>query len=391
MIDFMVPDECLRLRERVEAFVRDEVIPRENDPRQDGHGPSDALRIELVGLARAQGLLSPHAPAEYGGLGLDHRGQAIVFEAAGYSLLGPLALNIQAPDEGNSNLLYKVGTREQKERWLRPLVAGEIRTVFTMTEPDDGAGADPSLMKTEARADGDDFVINGRKWLITGVPGASLNIVMARTFDRAGSDIGASMFLVDIDAPGFRIVRQLDTIDAVSPGGHAEVDFKDVRVPASAVLGELGQGFRNAQVRLAPARLTHCMRWLGAARRAHDIAVAYARRRHAFGRLIGEHQGVGFMLADNEIDIETSRLAVWHAAWLLDQGGRATAETSRCKVYCSEALSRVVDRSLQVLGGMGITTDTVVQRIYREIRTFRLYDGPSEVHRHALARRIVSA
>jgi len=391
MIDFSLPEEWVQLRHRVEAFVRDEVIPRENDPRQDGHGPSDALRMELVGLARAQGLLSPHAPAEYGGLGLDHRGQAIVFEAAGYSLLGPLALNIQAPDEGNSNLLHKVGTREQKERWLRPLVAGEIRTVFTMTEPDDGAGADPSLMKTEARADGDDFVINGRKWLITGVPGASLNIVMARTFDRAGSDIGASMFLVDIDAPGFRVVRQLDTIDAVSPGGHAEVDFKDVRVPASAVLGELGQGFRNAQVRLAPARLTHCMRWLGAARRAHDIAVAYARRRQAFGRLIGEHQGVGFMLADNEIDIETSRLAVWHAAWLLDQGQRAAAETSRCKVYCSEALSRVVDRSLQVLGGMGITTDTVVQRIYREIRPFRLYDGPSEVHRHALARRIVSA
>jgi acyl-CoA dehydrogenase len=391
MIDFSLPEEWVQLSHRVEAFVRDEVIPRENDPRQDGHGPSDALRVELVGLARAQGLLSPHAPAEYGGLGLDHRGQAIVFEAAGYSLLGPLALNIQAPDEGNSNLLHKVGTREQKERWLRPLVAGEIRTVFTMTEPDDGAGADPSLMKTEARADGDDFVINGRKWLITGVPGASLNIVMARTFDRAGSDIGASMFLVDIDAAGFRVVRQLDTIDAVSPGGHAEVDFKDVRVPASAVLGELGQGFRNAQVRLAPARLTHCMRWLGAARRAHDIAVAYARRRQAFGRLIGEHQGVGFMLADNEIDIETSRLAVWHAAWLLDQGGRASAETSRCKVYCSEALSRVVDRSLQVLGGMGITTDTVVQRIYREIRPFRLYDGPSEVHRHALARRIVSA
>jgi acyl-CoA dehydrogenase len=222
------------------------------------------------------------------------------------------------------------------------------------------------------------------------VPGASLNIVMARTFDRAGSDIGASMFLVDIDAPGFRIVRQLDTIDAVSPGGHAEVEFNDVRVSATAVLGELGQGFRNAQVRLAPARLTHCMRWLGAARRAHDIAVDYARRRHAFGRLIGEHQGVGFMLADNEIDIETSRLAVWHAAWLLDQGQRAAAQTSRCKVYCSEALSRVVDRSLQVLGGMGITTDTVVQRIYREIRPFRLYDGPSEVHRHALARRIVS-
>ena len=391
MIDFSLPAEHLALRDRVTAFVRDEVIPREGDPRQDAHGPSDELRLELVGLARAAGLLSPHAPVAWGGLGLDHRGMAVVFEAAGYSLLGPLALNIQAPDEGNANLLNKVGTEAQKERWLRPLVAGEIRTVFSMTEPADGAGADPSLLKTAARADGDDFVIDGRKWLITGVPGAALNIVMARTFDAMGSDIGASMFLVDIDAPGFRVVRQLDTIDSVSPGGHAVVDFEQVRVPRSALLGELGQGLRNAQVRLGPARLTHCMRWLGAARRAHDVAVDYARRRHAFGRLIGEHQGVGFQLADNEIELHCARLAVWQAAWLLDQGLHARTETSQCKVFCSEALSRVVDRSLQVLGGLGITADTVVQRIYREIRPFRIYDGPSEVHRHALARRIVGA
>lgn len=389
MIDFSLPREHVELRDRVTAFIRDEVISRESDPRQDAHGPSDELRLELVGLARAAGLLSPHGPSEWGGLGLDHRGMAVVFEAAGYSLLGPLALNIQAPDEGNANLLNKIATAAQKERWLRPLVAGTIRTVFSMTEPDDGAGADPSLLKTVAHADGDDFVIDGCKWLITGVPGAALNIVMARTFDAAGTDIGASMFLVDIDAPGFRVVRQLDTIDAVSPGGHAVVAFEGVRVPRTAVLGELGQGLRNAQVRLGPARLTHCMRWLGAARRAHDVAVDYARRRHAFGKLIGEHQGVGFQLADNEIELHAARLAVWHAAWLLDQGQHARTETSQCKVFCSEALSRVVDRSLQILGGMGITADTVVQRIYREIRPFRIYDGPSEVHRHALARRIV--
>jgi acyl-CoA dehydrogenase len=389
MIDFSLTAQQTELRDRVTQFVREQVIPRENDARQDAHGPSDALRRELVALARAEGLLSPHAPAEYGGLGLDHRGMAVFFEAAGYSLLGPLAFNIQAPDEGNTNLLHRVGTPEQKERWLRPLVAGEIRSVFSMTEPDDGAGADPSLMKTTARADGSDFVIDGRKWLITGVAGAALNIVMARTFDAAGADIGATMFLVPIDAPGFTLVRQLDTIDAISPGGHSVVDFRDVRVPREAVLGEIGQGFRNAQVRLGPARLTHCMRWLGAARRAHDVAVDYARRRHAFGRLIGEHQGVGFMLADNEMELAHCRLAVWHAAWLLDQGEHARTETSQCKVFCSEALGRVVDRSLQVLGGTGITADTVVQRIYREIRPFRIYDGPSEVHRFALARRIV--
>lgn len=390
MIDFDVPQADLELRERVTSFVRDLVIPREDDPRQTPHGPSDELRRELVGLARAQGLLSPHAPVDFGGLGLDHRGMAVFFEAAGYSLLGPLAFNIQAPDEGNTNLLHRVATREQKDRWLRPLVAGDIRTVFCMTEPDDGAGSDPSLLKTEARADGEDFVITGRKWLITGVPGAALIIVMARTFDHDGQDVGATMFLVEREAPGFSIVRMLDTIDAISPGGHAEVYFDHVRVNRGAILGEIGQGLRNAQVRLAPARLTHCMRWLGAAQRAHDIAVGYARSRHAFGRRIGEHQGVGFMLADNEIELRYARFGVWHAAWLLDQGKQARTETSQCKVFCSEALSRVVDRSLQVLGGLGITADTVVQRIYREIRPFRIYDGPSEVHRHALARRIVN-
>jgi len=391
MIDFAPTPQQAELRQRVTRFVREHVIPRENDARQTAHGPSDDLRCELVALARSDGLLSPHAPVEYGGLGLDHRGMAVFFEAAGYSLLGPLAFNIQAPDEGNTNLLHKVANAEQKERWLRPLVAGDIRTVFSMTEPDDGAGADPSLLKTTARADGDGgVVIDGRKWLITGVPGAALNIVMARTIDAAGTDVGATMFLVPIDAPGFEVVRVLDTIDAVSPGGHAVVDFRGVRVPASAVLGEIGQGFRNAQVRLGPARLTHCMRWLGAARRAHDVAVDYARRRHAFGRLIGEHEGVGYMLADNEMDLLHCRLAVWHAAWQLDEGRHARTETSQCKVFCSEALSRVVDRSLQVLGGLGITTDTVVQRIYREIRPFRIYDGPSEVHRFALARRIVA-
>jgi acyl-CoA dehydrogenase len=340
----------------------------------------------MVQMAREAKLLSPHGPREWGGLGLDHRGMAVVFEAAGWSPLGPLALNIQAPDEGNTNLLNKVATPAQKERWLGPLVRGEIRTVFSMTEPDGGAGSDPMLMKTTARAVGDDFIINGRKWLITGAPGAAINIVMARTEDAGGRDLGATMFFVDMDAPGFSIKRILNTMDSNSPGGHAEVEFHDVRVSRDRVLGEVGKGFRYAQIRLAPARLTHCMRWLGAARRCHAIALEYARHRQAFGRAIGEHQGVGFMLADNEIDINLCRLAIWHAAWLLDQHEQARQETSMYKVYCSEALGRVVDRSLQVLGGMGITDDTVVERIYRDIRAFRIYDGPSEVHRFAIAR-----
>lgn len=391
MISFEVPSEVAALRDRVDVFIRDKIVPLENDPRQGPHGPSEPLRRELLDLAREHGLLSPHAPKEYGGMGLDHRGMAVVFEAAGWSTLGPLALNIQAPDEGNVNLLNVVGTPEQKERWLGPLVRGEIRTVFSMTETvTDGAGADPSLLQTVAQQDGDGFRISGRKYMISGVPGAHLNIVMARTVDRQGTDLGATMFLVDMDARGFRIDRMLDTIDTNTPGGHAEVSFDEVRVASDRVLGRIGQGFRNAQVRLAPARLTHCMRWLGAAKRCHAIALEHAGRRHSFGKTLGEHQGVGFMLADNEIDLHLSRLSTWHAAWLLDQHEQARDETSMTKVLCSEALSRVVDRSLQILGSIGITRDTVVERTFRDIRPFRIYDGPSEVHRHALARRLMS-
>ena len=390
MIDFEIPRELAELRDQVEDFIGNKIIPYENDNRQTAHGPSEELRRELVELSRTAGLLSPHGPKEFGGLGLDHCGMAVVFEAAGWSTLGPLALNIQAPDEGNVNLLNVVATHEQKARWLAPLVRGEIRSVFSMTETvTDGAGSDPSLLQTTAQQVPDGFVINGRKWMITGVPEASINIVMARTLDVRGADLGATMFLVDMNAPGFRVHRMLDTIDTNSPGGHAEVSFRDVHVTWDRVLGQIGEGFRNAQVRLGPARLTHCMRWLGAARRCHAIAAEYAGRRHSFGRTIGEHQGVGFMLADNEIEMHLARLTIWHAAWLLDHADHARDETSMAKIFCSEALGRVVDRSLQILGSIGITRDTVVERIYRDIRPFRIYDGPSEVHRQALARRII--
>lgn len=390
MIDFELPSDLVDLRDRVDSFIKEKIVPLENDPRQTPHGPTEDLRRELVGLGRAAGLLSPHAPKEYGGLGLDHRGMAVIFETAGWSTFGPLALNIQAPDEGNVNLLNVVATPEQKAWLLPPLVRGEIRTVFTMTETaTDGAGADPSLLKTTAQEDADGFLINGKKYMISGVPNADINIVMARTIDIQGRDLGASMFFVPIDAPGFKLDRMLDTIDTNTPGGHAEVSFENVRVRHDAVLGQLGQGFRNAQVRLGPARLTHCMRWLGAANRCHAIAVEHASRRHSFGKTIGEHQGVGFMLADNEIDLHLSRLTIWQAAWLLDKHDQARDETSMSKVFCSEALGRVVDRSMQILGSIGITRDTVIERIYRDIRPFRIYDGPSEVHRHVIARRVL--
>jgi acyl-CoA dehydrogenase len=244
-----------------------------------------------------------------------------------------------------------------------------------------GAGADPNLLRTEARRDGDSYVVNGRKWLITGAQGAAFAIIMAR------SEEGATMLLSDMTAPGIRIERILDTIDQGFAGGHAVLRFEDLRVPTHNVLGAPGEGFKYAQVRLAPARLTHCMRWLGAAGRAHDIAKRYAATRQAFGKALGEHEGVGFMLADNEIDMHQCRLAIWHCAWLLDQGHSAGSASSMAKVICSEALFRVADRCVQILGGLGVTQDTVVERIFREIRAFRIYDGPSETHRWALARR----
>jgi acyl-CoA dehydrogenase len=391
MIDFSPPDELLALRDKVATFVRNEIVPMEKDPRQGPHGPEESLRLDLVGKARDAGLLSPHAPAKWGGLGLDNIGNALVFEAACYSPLGALALNIQAPDEGNVHLLDKVATDAQKERWLRPLAEGRIRTVFHMTEPDGGAGSDPSLMKTVAKDEGDAYVINGRKWLISGIgaPGVGLNIIMAKTLSASGEDLGASMFLLDGEVPGMEIVRTLDTMDSNTVGAHCEVTYDDVRVPKDQLLGEPGKGFRYAQIRLAPARLTHCMRWLGQAVRCHEIAVEYARTRMAFGKPIGEHEGVGFQLADNETDLHLARLATWHCAWVLDQGQKGRRESSLAKVFVSEALCRVVDRCVQVLGGLGITADTVVEQTYRDIRAFRIYDGPSEVHRWAQARDIM--
>ncbi|MBD3759659.1 acyl-CoA dehydrogenase family protein [Rhizorhabdus sp.] len=389
-MDFSLTPSLVALQKRTRTFVNDIVIPRERDPRRAQHGPSDDLRRELVGHARDAGLLSPQLPRELGGLGLSYVEKAVVFEAAGYSMLGPVALNCAAPDEGNMHLLDAVATPEQKERWLRPMAAGETRSCFCMTEPHPGAGSDPSLMKTTAVKDGDDFVINGRKWLITGADGAAFTIIMARTIID-GEDVGATMFVADLPTSGFRIDRELVTLDSSFTGGHAEILLENVRVPASDILGQIGQGFRNAQVRLVPARLTHCMRWLGAARRAHDIAADYARKREAFGAVIAAHQGIGFMLADNEIDLHTARIGIWHTAWLLDQGERAGLESSMLKVYCSEAVWRVVDRCVQVLGGMGVTGDTEVERIFRDIRAFRIYDGPSEVHRWNIARKLNKA
>lgn len=385
-MDFSLTATQLELQERTRHFIAEKIIPLEGDPRATSHGPTEAFREELVGLAREAGLLTPHASLDMGGLALSHLDKAIVFEEAGYSTLGPTAMNIHAPDEGNIHLMEMVATAEQKERWLRPQVQGLTRSCFAMTEPQPGAGADPSMMLTTAVQDGDHYIINGTKWFITGALGATYVIIMAKMEDGS-----ATMFLSDMSREGISVTRQMDAMDSCFTGGHCVMTFTNVRIPATDVLGEVGRGFKYAQVRLAPARLTHCMRWLGQARRAHDIATEYARTRQAFGRILGKHEGVGFMLADNDMDIQTCRLHIAHTAWMLDQGHACNFESSRAKVTCSEAEWRVIDRCVQMLGGQGVTGETIVMRIFLDMRGFRIYDGPSEVHRWSMARKIIDA
>jgi acyl-CoA dehydrogenase len=367
---------------RVEAFVRDVVVPYENDPRRDDHGPSDELVAELREKARAAGVLTPHILPD--GSHLSQRETATVLKASGLSPLGPVAVNTAAPDEGNMYLLGKVGSPEMKERFLKPMVEGRARSAFLMTEPavEGGAGSDPSMMQTTAVQDGNHWVINGRKAFITGARGAKVGIIMAK------STAGACMFLVDLPDPAIRIDRVLNTIDSSMPGGHAILTIDNLRVPADQMLGQNGEGFKYAQVRLSPARLSHCMRWFGAARRANDIATAYAVRRQAFGKPLIDHEGVGFMLADNLIDLKQAELMIDWCADVLDTGVLGTTESSMAKVAVSEALFRVADRCVQTMGGTGVSGDTIVEQVFREIRAFRIYDGPTEVHKWSLARKI---
>ena len=389
MIDFTIPENIQKLKESTEKFIYNSVIPMEKDSRQDKHGPHDELRQELNLKAKKVGLLSPSVGKKWGGLGLDMRGMSVIFEASGYSLLGPQAMNCSAPDEGNMHLLEVVANKKQKEKWLKPLAMAKIRSCFSMTEPSPGAGSDPTMLKTVAKKTKNGWVINGEKWFITGFNGAKLNIIMAKTSKKIEKGIGATMFLVDNENPAIIKLRTQNSIESSFAGGHCQIKFKNLEVGNDQVLGKVGEGYKYAQIRLAPARLTHCMRWLGAAQRAHDIATSYASSRYAFGKKIGDHGGLAFQLADSEIDMHLSRLFIYHTAWLLDNGNEARNESSMSKTFCSEAAFRIVDRSMQALGGMGITDDTIVERLFREIRPFRIYDGPSEVHRWAIAKRLM--
>jgi acyl-CoA dehydrogenase len=388
-VSFDVDAGVAAIARRTAELVRDVVIPEERACGGSVHDAPEPLRQRLQAAARDAGVFAPHVATRWGGLGLDLRGQAVVFEEAGYSLLGPLALNCAAPDEGNTHLLAVVASEEQKERYLRPLAAGEVRSCFAMTEPAPGAGSDPRALSTTATRAPGGWRIDGRKWFISGADGAGFAICMARTSGSPGDPGGATMFLVDAGTPGMKLVRNLETLDEGLFGGHSELIFDGCFVGDEQVLGEVDAGFRYAQVRLGPARLTHCMRWLGAARRARDLALERAATRSAFGRPLAELGMVQQLLADNEIDIEASRALLWRACWELDQGRPGAQHTSITKTFVSEAVNRVVDRAVQVCGALGISADLPLSRLLREVRPFRIYDGPSETHRWAIARRAV--
>ncbi len=388
MIDFEIPSDLATQRDEIRAFVAEQIVPFERDPRLTRHGPNEELRTEMVALARKAGLLTFQAPRRFGGREPSHCEQAVLYEAAGWSTLGPVALNCAAPDEGNMFILGKIANEQQAEEFLVPVIDGRQRSVFAMTEPG-GAGSDPDQLKTEAVFDVEQYVINGRKWLITGANGARTWIVMARVAPNAHGPAGPTLFLCDGRTPGIELERVMDTMDRNYVEGHGVVRFDNLTLPASAVLGEVGQALRYAQMRLAPARLTHCMRWLGAAARAQSIAIEHARTRTAFGKPLAEHEGVSFMLADNEIALQQSRLAIWWACWTLDRGAKGRHESSMVKAVVSEDLFKVADRCVQVLGGMGISDETPVGMIFSDMRAFRLYDGPTEVHKYAIARQVL--
>lgn len=375
------PRELDALVRRVEDFIRDLVIPAEPAP---GQYLDRTSRDTLRAAAREAGVYAPHVPAEWGGLGLPMSQWPRVFEAAGYSPIGAVALNCMAPDEGNMHMLGQIASEDQKREYLAPLATGQYNSSFGMTEPHPGTGSDPSQLSTTAERIATGWIINGEKRFSSGANTASFMIAMARTGDEGQ----ATMFLVPMETPGIKVTRQINTIDRIIGGGHPHVELNGVEVPDSAVLGEPHRGLEYAQVRLGPARLTHCMRWLGLATRAQDIALDRAREREVFGAKL-EEQGIAQeLLAQSEIDIETSRSLIYRTAHMLEDDFReGTKLSSIAKVHCSEAVHRIVDRAVQLCGGDGVSDGLPLAQYANEIRPFRIYDGSTETHKWAIAKR----
>ncbi|HJH13211.1 MAG TPA: acyl-CoA dehydrogenase family protein [Brevibacterium ravenspurgense] len=377
-----------QLRQKIRSFVREQIIPAEPRPGET-LAPEDLQRLKDA--AGREGILSVHVSEEYGGAGVPLRDWPILFQEAGYSPIGPAVLNIMAPDEGNMHMLSLVANEEQKDRYLRPLAAGQVRSSFAMTEPHPGAGSDPNSLTSSAEFKDGGWVLNGHKRFISGAREASFFIVMMRTPAHGDSPEGATMFFVDADNPGVRVGEPIHTVDTTIAGGHPHVYFENCRVDSSAVIGEVGRGFEYAQVRLGPARLTHCMRWLGLARRSLDIALDRAEQREIFGGKLYRLGLAQELIAQCEIDIETSAALIEKTARMLEEDEAVGRNLSSiAKVYVSEAVYRVIDRCVQICGGDGVSDGLPLIQYLNEVRPFRIYDGSTETHKFAISRRASS-
>ncbi|MFW6447914.1 MAG: acyl-CoA dehydrogenase family protein [Halobacteriota archaeon] len=385
-MDYPDSDRAREVGAAVRAFVDESVVPIEREHL--GSGPIDPTVIdELREEARSRGIYAPQLPEAHGGLGLDFRDALPAFEAAGRSLLGPAAIRVDAPDEGNMHTLELVGTDEQKERWLRPLVAGEIASGFSMTEPAPGAGSDPKMIQTTAERDGDGWVIDGHKWWTSNGSIADVLLVLARTDPEAHPYAGCSIFLVPADAPGVEVVRDIPHLGGSFIGSsHAEILYDGVRVPPENLLGEENDGFAIAQRRLGPARLTHCMRFSGMAERALDIAKAYLTEREAFGSALADKQALRFAIADAETRLHAARTTIRHAADAIAAGEEARVPVSMAKVFTANVAQDAVDLAVQYCGGNGIGKDLPLADFYENVRSFRIVDGADEVHKRVIAR-----
>jgi len=385
-MDFTLSPETEDIRRRVRAFIAEHVLPLESDPANFAdHENIPHDRLEPVrAKAKAVGLWAPQTPKELGGMGLPIVAWAAVYEEAARSIFGPLAINCMAPDDGNMNLLAKVGTPAQKEWFLKPIVEGKVRSSFAMTEPHPGSGSDPGMMLTRAEKRNDRYIIRGRKWFITGADGAANFILLARTSDDPRR--GLTAFLYHKDQPGWRIRRRIPIMGPEEHGGHCEIEFDGLEVPQENVLMEEGDGLRITQIRLGPARLTHCMRWLGFAKRCVEIAQEYVSKREGFGIKLADRESVQIKLGDIAHQIEIGRLLTMKAAWALDQGSRARKEVSMAKIQVAQSLHNAADTAIQLNGARGYSKDTILEWIYRYARSARLVDGADEVHKMVLAR-----
>lgn len=387
-MDFAISPRIEDFRQRIERFVEDHILPLEADrANYDAH---DNIRPEVLeplrACARSEGLWCLQLAPETGGQGLGKVGMAVCYEAMNRSIFGPVVFNSAAPDDGNMMVLEKVATLAQKERWLAPIVAGKVRSAFAMTEPHPGSGSDPSMMLTKATRKGDRYIIEGRKWFITGAEDAEHFILMARTSDDPRK--GLSAFLFDRSAPGWRIERRIPIMGPEEHGGHCELVFEGLEIPVSDLLMNEGDGLKLTQIRLGPARLTHCMRWLGLSKRCVEIATAYAEERFAFGERLSKRESIQMMLGDLAMQIEIGRLLVMKAAWELDRGGFARKEVSMAKVHVANVLHKAADTAIQINGARGYSKDTPLEWIYRYARQARLVDGADDVHKMVLNRNL---